>query len=43
MILAQTFGSLSAEDADAMEKAVEEGCEQIDEPGWRVSWWTPAS
>lgn len=33
-ILAQTFGSLSAEDADAMEKAIEEGCERIDEHGW---------
>ena len=33
-ILAQTFGSLSAEDADAMERAIEEGCEQIDERGW---------
>lgn len=33
-ILARTFGSLSAEDADAMEKAIEEGCEQIHEHGW---------
>jgi hypothetical protein len=33
-ILAQTFGSLSAEDADAMEKAIEEGCEQVNEHGW---------
>lgn len=33
-ILARTFGSLSAEDADAMEKAIEEGCEQINEHGW---------
>ena len=33
-ILTQTAGSLSAEDADAMEKAIEEGCEQINEHGW---------
>lgn len=33
-LLAQTCGSLSAEDADAMEKAIEEGCEQINEHGW---------
>ena len=33
-ILAQTAGSLSPEDADAMEKAIEEGCEQINEHGW---------
>lgn len=33
-ILARTFGSLSQEDADAMEKAIEEGCEKIDEQGW---------
>jgi hypothetical protein len=33
-ILAQTFGSLSAEDAEAMEKAIEEGCERINEHGW---------
>jgi len=26
-ILARTFGSLSQEDADAMKKAIEEGCE----------------
>jgi hypothetical protein len=32
-ILAQTFGSLSPEDAEAMEKAIEEGCEQINEHG----------
>lgn len=29
-VLAQTFGSLSPEDADAMEKAIEEGCEKIE-------------
>lgn len=33
-ILAQTFGSPSAEDAGAMEKAIEEGRERIDEHGW---------
>jgi hypothetical protein len=33
-VLAQTFGSLSAEDAEAMERAIEEGCEQINEHGW---------
>ena len=33
-ILSQTAGSLSAEDADAMEKAIEECCEQINEHGW---------
>jgi hypothetical protein len=33
-ILAQTTGSLSPEGADAMEKAIEEGCEQVNEHGW---------
>jgi hypothetical protein len=33
-VLAQTAGSLSPEDADAMERAIEEGCEQINEHGW---------
>ncbi len=33
-ILARTFGSLSKEDADAMQKAIEEGCERIDERDW---------
>jgi hypothetical protein len=33
-ILAQTFGSLSPENAEAMERAIEEGCEQINEHGW---------
>ena len=32
--LARTFGCLSPEDADEMEKAIEEGCEQINEHGW---------
>ncbi len=33
-ILARTFGSISQEDADAMLKAIEEGCENIDEQSW---------
>lgn len=33
-ILARTFGSLSQEAADAMQKAIEEGCERIDEQNW---------
>jgi hypothetical protein len=33
-ILARTFGSLSQDDADAMLKAIEEGCERIDEQRW---------
>lgn len=33
-ILASTFGSVSKEDADEMEKAIEEGCEKIDESHW---------
>ena len=33
-ILARTAGSLSRETADEMEKAIEEGCEKIDEDGW---------
>ena len=33
-ILARTFGSLSQEDAGAMLKAIEEGCEKVDEQGW---------
>lgn len=28
-VLARTFGSLSPEDAETMEKAIEEGCERI--------------
>jgi len=34
VILARTFGSLSQQDAEAMLKAIEEGCERIDEQGW---------
>lgn len=33
-ILARTFGSLSQEDAEAMRKAIEEGCERVDEQSW---------
>jgi len=33
-ILARTSGCMSQEDADMMEKAIEEGCEKIDEDGW---------
>jgi hypothetical protein len=33
-ILARTSGCISQEDAGTMEKAVEEGCEKIDEDGW---------
>jgi len=32
--LARTFGCLSPEEADQMEKVIEEGCEQINEHGW---------
>ena len=33
-VLARTAGSLSRETADEMEKAIEEGCERVDERGW---------
>jgi len=33
-ILTRTFGSLSPEDADEIEKAIEEGCERVDEQHW---------
>ncbi len=33
-VLARVFGSLSQEDADAMLKAIEEGCERIDDQRW---------
>ena len=33
-ILTRTAGSLSAEEADDLERAIEEGCEKIDEHGW---------
>ena len=32
--LAHTFGCLSPEEADEMERVIEEGCEQINEHGW---------
>ena len=33
-ILARTAGALSPEEADELERVIEEGCEQIDEHGW---------
>lgn len=33
-ILASTSGSLSAEELDEWEKAIEEGCEQVHERDW---------
>lgn len=33
-ILTRTAGALSPEEADEMERAIEEGCERIDEDGW---------
>ena len=32
--LARTFGCLSPEEADEMERVIEEGCAQINEHGW---------
>ena len=32
--LARTFGCLSPEEADEMERVIEEGCEQINAHGW---------
>ena len=32
--LARTFGCLSPEEADELERVIEEGCERIDEDGW---------
>ena len=32
--LARTFGCLSPQEADEMERVIEEGCEQINEHGW---------
>ena len=32
--LARTFGCLSPEEADELERVIEEGCEQINEHGW---------
>ncbi|MBK5295334.1 MAG: hypothetical protein JJE04_27105 [Acidobacteriia bacterium] len=33
--LARTSGCLSQEEADELERVIEEGCEKIDEDGWR--------
>ena len=33
-ILARTAGALSAEEADELERAIDESCEKIDESGW---------
>jgi hypothetical protein len=32
--LARTFGRLSPDEADEMERVIEEGCEQVNEHGW---------
>jgi hypothetical protein len=32
--LARTFGCLSPEEADEMERVIEEGCEHVTEDGW---------
>ncbi len=32
--LARTFGCLSAEEANELDRVIEEGCEQINEHGW---------
>jgi hypothetical protein len=32
--LARTFGCLSPEEADELERVIDEGCEQINEHGW---------
>ena len=32
--VARTFGCLSPEEADEMDRIIEEGCEQISEHGW---------
>jgi hypothetical protein len=33
-ILARTAGALSPDEADELERVIEEGCEKIDERGW---------
>ena len=33
-IFTRTAGALSPEEADELERVIEEGCEQIDEDGW---------
>ena len=37
--LARTFGCLSPEEADEMERVIEEGCEQIDVPRLTTLAW----
>jgi hypothetical protein len=32
--LARTFGCLSPDEADELERAIQEGCEQVNEHGW---------
>jgi hypothetical protein len=32
--LDRTFGCLSPQEADELERAIEEGCEQVNEHGW---------
>ncbi len=33
-ILTRTAGALSAEEADELNRSIEEGCERIEESGW---------
>ena len=33
-VLTRTAGALSLEEADELERVIEEGCERIDEHGW---------
>jgi hypothetical protein len=33
-ILTRTAGAISPEEADDLERAIDEGCERIDEHGW---------
>jgi len=33
-ILTRTAGAISPEEADDLERAIDEGCEKIDEHGW---------
>jgi hypothetical protein len=33
-ILTRTAGAFSSEEADELERVIEEGCEKIDEHGW---------
>ena len=36
-ILARTAGALTPEEADELNRVIEEGCEKIDESGWSLS------